>query len=911
MAKKRSAPAGPRSGRGVTVVGKDDLEMAKEDALLQLKIGRSAHLYAVGISAVLALDGILLLFLYPHLPPLSSDTHGLAALWPSYYLLIPVLAGIAISVTGLVTKWEAFQLWPWEPHFSTTVAAVAANSGLLLVYLLRVLGVTPLGGVSLFPWFYPLSLVGISLGFVGLAMTWSGWDRQQTGAVVTALLPLATPFLLTLRPTPQTTETAATAVSLFLSAILFQMSGSFLHLISSGTPSHEKALISAGQNRIVQLADETRQKEEALRFREAAIVRREADVETAVGSHRRQEIQLAAARQELDQRTTRDRARAEELDRLERELAGRAAEVEGIAKTFEERVKAVELREQEVARQLPQLSAREQRAAQREGEQTRRDTEFQLQKREVDRRAAELTEAEGRLDARKKQLDEKTADLLRREGEVTAKGAGPSPKGTEKGTPAVGSEFQLRQLKSALDEQNATLGRRAREVAEREKAVSDALRQTTERQANLAAREAAISQREAGLTEKLKAADDRRAQYETAAKDYQTRLAELGRQQVEAAQHRSDLERSKKTVDAQQAQLDARETSLRGALSEIDQRERDVLARERTIEAHEAELSLRRQEVDRGDLTLAGLAAVAAAGRDDEPPTRPAARPSRTRPALGDMAPRAPPAVRPATGGDGAEATPPPSERLAQAGTRHYDDRLPTGTARLDDLLLGGLPKKSHVVLLGDAFVGKEVVLYAFVAEGLKRGEPVILVTTSRSPAEISQNLGVVLPQFLEYEQLGMVTWIDASMTGGVPSPRRLVAKGSDDRAGILSALVQAARTVDDEHRGAFRVGFLGLSAVFAHADERASFSFLQNVVGILKPRETLAMYSLEGGALTEAQVESLLGRMDGAIVFRQDRDRTFLSVRGFGDVQTHDWVECRATNRALIVGSFALERIR
>ena len=135
--------------------------------------------------------------------------------------------------------------------------------------------------------------------------------------------------------------------------------------------------------------------------------------------------------------------------------------------------------------------------------------------------------------------------------------------------------------------------------------------------------------------------------------------------------------------------------------------------------------------------------------------------------------------------------------------------------------------------------------------------------------------------------------------------------KGSDDRAGILSSLVQAARPIEEEKKGPFRVGFLGLSAVFAHADERASFSFLQNVVGILKPREALAMYSLEGGALSEPQVESLLGRMDGAIVFRQDRDRTFLSVKGFGDVQTRDWVECRATNRALIVGSFALERIR
>jgi hypothetical protein len=54
-----------------------------------------------------------------------------------------------------------------------------------------------------------------------------------------------------------------------------------------------------------------------------------------------------------------------------------------------------------------------------------------------------------------------------------------------------------------------------------------------------------------------------------------------------------------------------------------------------------------------------------------------------------------------------------------------------------------------------------------------------------------------------------------------------------------------------------------------------------------------------------------LLSRMDGAILFRQDRDRTFLSVKGFGDVQTHDWVECRATQRSLIIGSFALERIR
>jgi KaiC/GvpD/RAD55 family RecA-like ATPase len=267
--------------------------------------------------------------------------------------------------------------------------------------------------------------------------------------------------------------------------------------------------------------------------------------------------------------------------------------------------------------------------------------------------------------------------------------------------------------------------------------------------------------------------------------------------------------------------------------------------------------------------------------------------------------------VRDLSSGEGATGA---AETLRPPTVRRIADRLPTGTPRLDDLLLGGLPPKSHLVLVGDAFVGKEVVLYAFIAEGLKRGEPAILVTATRPPSEVAESLGVVLPQFREYEQMGMVTWIDASGPGadkGTADPHRLVAKGADDRAGIMSLLVKAAKAAEGEDHVPFRVGFLGLAAVLAHGDERASFSFLQNVVGILKPRNALTTYTLEGGALSDAQVETLLSRMDGAIQFRQDRDKTFLSVKGLGEVQTRDWVECRATNRALIVGSFALERIR
>jgi KaiC/GvpD/RAD55 family RecA-like ATPase len=896
----RKAPSRPPVGvRTSSMPAQEDLERAKKDALLQLKIGRSAHLYTVGISAALALDGVLLLLLFSHLPSLPGGASGISALGATFYLAIPLAAALAIAGIGLFLKWGEFQLWPWEPHFATTAGALAVDVLIAIVYALRVSGTGFIAHTPLYPWFLPLTLVGITLPLLGLVLTWNVGGRLQTAAGAAAVLPLAAAVLLYLHPPTAGSDSALVAVVLFLSAILYQTSGSLLHLISSGTEPHEQALISTGQSRIYKFADELRQKEAALRFRESAVVRREADAEAADAALARQEAHLAETRAQVDTIDRQTRARADDLAQRERSLAGRAAEVEGIARQLESRVKSVEQREQEGSRQLPQLVAREQRLVARDVEQTKRAVELAHKVEDLERRAAAVAESETRLEARRKELDGKTTEILRREGEVTAREATWKPKGAGPPSDLAAREVKLQQLKTILDGQNEVLGRKAKETDERAKAAEQLMQKATEQASSVAAREVAIAQQERDIVERLSAADERRAQYENLFKEYQEALRAMGRQQVDSAQKTSDIERSQSALSEREKLVDEREKRLRTARDELDRRERDVHEREAALIANEAEVSLRRQEMSQGDMPIAGLGAFAVGEEGGRRPpirvvgaTSRGARPSR-------------PAESPAPETTG------PTDLLAPPTGRHYDDRLTTGTTRLDDLLLGGLPPRAHVVLLGDAFVGKEVVLYAFIAEGLKRGEPAILVSAARSPAEVSQSLGVVLPQFLEYEQMGMVTWIDASGSSTAPSADRLVAKGSDDRAGILASLVQAAKTVEEKKGGPFRVGFLGLSAVLAHGDERAAFSFLQNVVGILKPREALAMYSLEAGALSEAQVESLLGRMDGAIVFRQDRDRTFLAVKGFGDVQTREWVECRATNRALVVGSFALERIR
>ena len=882
--------------RAVTVPAPEDLELAQSDALLQLRIGRTAHFYTVVASALLALAGVLILLFPNTLPSIGSGATGTAAVVSSFTLLFPLAAGLVLAAAGLVTKWEVYQLWPWEKHFSTTVGALAVNVLLAMVYGLRVAGIGPFSNLDpFFPWFYVAELVGISLALLGFVLTWTAWSARQWMSAISAVLPVASVLLVYFPPSSD-----ALAVSLFLSAILYQTSGSFLHLISSGTRVHQRELITSGQSRMFRLADDLGRKEEALHFRESALVRREAIVENTDLSVRRQYDSLKEARAQLDDLEEDYRKRSDSLVEKERAWAGHIAEMDGRDRSVEDKTKALELREQEIGRLVPQISTREARLIEQEGALTHRDVELTQRQAALERQMADLKETETRLAARAGELEQRTADLLRREGDIAAREARPKARPGPSGAASqemVAREVQLQQLKATLDEGNLALARKAREAGELARAAEDSLARAARKEAELASRDAGLKQREAELADLLKAADGRRTQYDAAARDYETRLASLGRDQVSVAQKAADLERTLKSLSERESGLTDREGRLKSLANQLEQQEQELHERSRSLEAAEAEVSLRRQAIGRGsDLSIAGLAAVAAADQRDRPPDAPS-RITRGARAEGMR--------------DVADVGTPDGDTLAPPTGRRFPDRLPSGIARLDDLLLGGIPPRSHVVVLGDAFVGKEVVLYSFLAEGLKRGEPVLIVTAARSPAEIADAMGVVLPQFREYEQMGMVRWVDASGSAEVGTANRAVVKGAEDQAGILTSIGAVAASFESSEAGPFRVAFLGLSAVLGHGDERSGFSFLQNVVGILKPRPALAMYSLEAGALSEPTVKGFLGRMDGAIVFRQERDKTYLAVKGLGDVETRDWVECRATNRALIIGSFALERIR
>lgn len=203
-----------------------------------------------------------------------------------------------------------------------------------------------------------------------------------------------------------------------------------------------------------------------------------------------------------------------------------------------------------------------------------------------------------------------------------------------------------------------------------------------------------------------------------------------------------------------------------------------------------------------------------------------------------------------------------------------------------------------------------------FVSEGLKKGVPVVLVTTSHPPVEVSRQIAPIMPTFLEFDQLGLVYWIDATGSQsdlGPPSSGSQVVRvsGPEDFDGISEALDGIVAGIERDGHPYYRLAYWSLSMSVSRTDEKRAYHFIQTIAAKLRQTKAVGVYAVERGMHTEQQLESIQHQMTGAVLFRTEKKKNQVSVHGVCDVQTRDWIDYRHTNKAIMIGAFSLERIR
>ncbi len=239
--------------------------------------------------------------------------------------------------------------------------------------------------------------------------------------------------------------------------------------------------------------------------------------------------------------------------------------------------------------------------------------------------------------------------------------------------------------------------------------------------------------------------------------------------------------------------------------------------------------------------------------------------------------------------------------------------KVKTGIARLDDLLYGGIPYSTNVSIYGPAYVGKEVLVDLFMADGLKKGLPVLWVLTDKGPGDIRQEMTFVLPDYEEREKLGLVKYIDAyskSMGAEASDPNTMYIDDPTDHNAILKAADSIAAEWRKKEQS-YRLAFRSVSTLIAYLDPTTTFKFLQPFVGRRKRDKAVAMYIIEKGMHEEQEIQMLGSLMDGSIEFKVEQLKSLLRVQGICDAQSRDWIRYTSNKSGLTIGSFTLQNIK
>jgi len=921
------------------------VKRSRKAAILQLKIGRLAHVIGIASGLALALTAVIAYGL-ENWSVLSNAPEFLTTLkW-----VIPLVAGVLVALVALAFKWEPYLTDRREAHFMMTIAAIVVPALFIVLIALDEMGSISLGRPD---WLYAASLLGISLTEISLAMTWEGTSRRRTISIVSAIFPpvlLLFPIIFNFT----SLELASILPMAYLgSAVAFQLSGSMLHIIASSTSVQQREVLRASDSKLKEQLIEFEKKRHALIYREDALRSKESDLE-AYETRLQQDLaviedkraQVSASEADIEMRL--QQAKEERL-----KLSRQAAELDSKLDTIGLRQVDADARKGELERLAKSLSTKEAALAARERDANRLLAEGQAKDRDLKDRLAEAEAEEVAVGVVRKELQEFEASLTEREKAVIGRETQLDLKALEvtlskeqlSGVSADKNalrqlEEQMLMKQAALAEKEISLRaaedelKKKSERAERLISRSDKqMNELIEKEASIATKEKDFAQKEADLkaaveslnfqledVEKTKASfSDREKQYQDLSVTTRTKLTSVESREEEIARKMSALEKREQKIKELDQGLTAERERMNAKLRELLEKEKDLQAEEAEVGLKQAELKAMEREMLESVDEVEEARAEIPEEEDEQAKTlefrekrlmeREQEMKSRLYQREKDLEKREQ-SLRVHLAKD--------IEEMGEAVEEEYTgEKVKTGIERLDDLLMGGMPFGSNVLYIGPPFIGKEVAMLLFIAEGLRKGVPAVIVTTSHPPAEIAKEMAPILPTFLEFQQLGLVQWIDAS---GVPGQEdtgeddsgAVHVAGPGDYDGILSAIDKCAKGFQKQKHQYFRLAFLSLSMSLTQStDEKAAFQFVQTVAAKVKQAQSVSLYALERGMHTEQQLESIQHLMTGAVQFKTDKQKTLISVQGVGDVQTRDWIEYKHTNKAVMIGAFSLERIR
>src|SRR5712691_7636116 len=866
----RSPTARGKTARGLSAPEAAD---AAQQGLLQLSFARHAHGYGFLAAAAFLLNAVLLLTLggQAQALPLPRSVTTNMVLW-----LLPAVAGALASWDAVRLKREPYRRHYVSTHFGTSAAGMVLFFIVAFAIILLMQQSLP---EALIPWVYPLTVAGIPLTIISMGMTWQGLGLRKVGSFAAALvMPILMVFLVLggARITDPSGAPDLGGIRLFvltfvIGALTSEIAGSLLHLIASSTSVTQREILKADNSKVALIQQDYQKKREALDYKERALRGREAHLEALQRELEDQAKELKTKFSDVSARENAIEKGTRELRDIDRKVASARAEIEAKAEEIRLRDADISTLKTEHEKMRQTLNAREASLAEREKEVKRTSIELTSQLRSSEAKVKSVEERESRLQELEKSFDSKRTSLLKKEKELELKD----------------SELRLKgeQVEATSPGADAT---RIRELKEWEKKILAKEKELGKQEVELRTMETRLKERYENATRVEKQFQGQRRMFDDRESEYVSREKKISDQEAALRERSTEIERQASAVEEAQHQLDdktkkyaelfkdakmkeaaagSNEADTRRQKENLDSRERKLHEMQTNLQAEIKRLNEENRnllekakeiEERESDLQLKSL--------ELENKTREGRAPG-----MRDM---------------GREGQLEEWERRLREREEEFKRRSYQKDKEME--MREGAVKARITTPAGEA-EAEEAIAVEKKADRVKTGTP-------------------------RLDHLGLVRWIDCTspMASGKPVKEKNVwrVNGPTDFDNIYQLVGQLDEEFKKKHPY-FRLAYLTLSSSITQADEREAMSFVQRLVNRLRQTKAVSAIALERGMHTDQTLEALEHMVDGAIHFKSDKQKTALQVVGLGEVQTHDWVPYKFTNKALMIGSFQLERIR
>src|SRR2546427_1637300 len=738
----RSPTSRGKSARGLSAPEAAD---AAQQGLLQLSFARHAHGYGFVGAAAFLLDAILILYIGLQSPVLPTGVRIDFLVW-----LLP-------SVAGAVASWDAVRLKrePYRKHYESTHFAMS-TVGMALFF------VTALAIVLMiwqqFPawldpgWVYPFAVAGVPLTIISMGMTWEGLGLRKAGSFVLAAV---TPVLALFLPFGHFTLADQSGRSLYVVTLLVgalstEFAGSLLHIIASSTSVYQREILKADNSKVALIQQDYQKKREALDYKERALRGREAHLEALQQELEDQAKELKAKFSDVTARENAIEKGTKDLRDIDRKVASARAEIEAKAEEIRLRDADISTLKTEHEKMRQTLNAREASLAEREKEVKRTSIELTSQLRSSETKAKSVEEREARLQELEKSFDSKRTSLLKKEKELELKDSELRLKGEQVEATSPGAdatrirelkewekkilakekelgkqEVELRTMETRLKERYENATRIEKQFQGQRRMFDDRESEYVSREKKISDQEAALRERSAEIERQASGVEEAQHQLDDKTKKYAELFKDAKMKEAAAGSNEADTRRQKENLDSRERKLHEMQTNLQAEIKRLNEENRNLLEKAKEMEERESDLQLKSLELENKTREGRGTPGMKDMGREaqlEEWERRLRDREEdvkrRTYQKEKEMEMR--------EGAVKARITTPAGEAEAEEAiaVEKKADRVKTGTPRLDDLLYGGIPFNSNVLFVGPAFVGKEVALLNFIAEGLKKGIP-------------------------------------------------------------------------------------------------------------------------------------------------------------------------------------------